>query len=131
MLIVNGDAVSEAGPIVVSFYTTLISFGAVCLASIFVGAVAVPETPLGWAGFFGAGSCYCLGLALFVAAVRYIDVARASLIGLIEPLIAILLAMALFHQYLSSLQWLGVGIVLFGLALLELPPAVIGKILGR
>jgi drug/metabolite transporter (DMT)-like permease len=131
LLIVSGEAVSEATPIVVTFYTTLISFGVICIASLFVGTVAMPETLLGWAGFFGAGSFYCFGLAFFVAAVRYIDVARASLIGLIEPLIAIFLAMLLFHQYLSSLQWLGVGIVLLGLALLELPPAVLARILGR
>ncbi len=131
MLVVNGDAVSEARPIVVSFYTTLTSFIAVGSAGAFIGTVAVPETPSGWLGFFGAGSSYCVGLALFVAAVRVIDVARASLIGLVEPLIAIFLAMALFGEQLSWLQWLGVGIVLLGLALLELPPAFVSKMLGR
>ena len=131
LLIVSGEAVSEAGPVVVSFYTTLISFGAACLAGIFVGTVAVPETPLGWTGFFGAGSAYCLGLALFVAAVKFIDGARASLIGLTEPLIAIFLAMALFDEQLSGLQWLGVAIVLLGLALLELPATFVTRMLGR
>lgn len=131
LLIVSGDAVTEAGPILVSFYTTLFSFGAACLVGIFIGTKALPETPLGWTGFFAAGSSYCLGLALFVAAVKYINVARASLIGLLEPLIAIFLAMVLFDQQLSGLQWLGVAIVLVGLGLLELPPTFVTRMLGR
>lgn len=131
MLVVNGDAVSEAGAIVVSFYTTLVSFLGAGIVSMFVGVLTAPETPLGWVGFFGAGSSYCLGLALFVAAIRFVDVARASLLGLTEPLIAIFLAMALFDEHLAPLQWLGVGTVLLGLAVLELPPALIARIVGR
>lgn len=131
MLVVNDDAVSGAGPIVVSFYTTLFSFVAACIGGVFVGEVAIPGTSSGWIGLCGAGSFYCFGLTLFVAAIRFIDVARASLIGLIEPLIAILLAMALFDEHLNALQRLGVGIVLLGLALLELPPTFLGKMFGR
>jgi drug/metabolite transporter (DMT)-like permease len=79
----------------------------------------------------GAGAAFCLGLVLFFAAIPTIDVARASLIAIVEPLLGILLAMVLFGESLDLLQWLGVAIVLAGLALLELPPDAIRKAIGR
>ena len=39
--------------------------------------------------------------------------------------------MALFDERLTGLQWIGVAIVLVGLALLEVPPGLIDRLLGR
>jgi drug/metabolite transporter (DMT)-like permease len=130
MVIANGDAVGEAGSILVNFYSTLIAFVSVCVAGLFIGDLVAPGTTLGWFGIVSAGAAFCLGLGLFFAAIPTIDVARASLIAIVEPLFAILLAMALFGERLGALQWIGVAIVLLGLALLELPPNTLGKALG-
>lgn len=131
LVIANGDAVREAGSIQVNFFTTLIAFGFIGLANLVVGAPVVPGTMLGWAGIVGAGAAFCLGLALFFAAVRTIDVARASFIAIAEPVFAILIAMALFGERLGPLQWAGVAVIVLGLALLELPPGAIAKRLNR
>lgn len=131
LLVANADAVQETGSVLVNFYTTLIALGFICIAGAFVGDLVVPGRPLGWFGIAGAGVGFCLGLALFFAAVRTIDVARASLIAIVEPLFAILLAMALFGERLGLLQWAGVAIVILGLALLELPPGTVSRLLGR
>lgn len=131
MLVVNGDAVQEAGSILVNFYTSLAAFCVVCIAGAAVGNVVMPLTTLGWFGMVGAGAAFCLGLVLFFAAIPTIDVARASLIAIVEPLLGILFAMALFGERLDLVQWLGVAIVLAGLALLELPPGAIQRTLGR
>jgi drug/metabolite transporter (DMT)-like permease len=131
MVVANGDAVGEAGSIMVNFYSTLTAFAFVCIASLFVGDLAVPGATLGWLGIVGAGAAFCLGLGLFFAAIPTIDVARASLIAIVEPLFAILLAMVLFGERLGLLQSVGVAMVLLGLALLELPPDALGKVLRR
>lgn len=131
MLVVNGDAVQEAGSILVNFYTALTALCFIGIASAVVGDVVVPVTALGWFGTVGAGAAFCLGLVLFFAAIPTIDVARASLIAIVEPLLGILLAMALFGERLDLLQWLGVAIVLLGLALLELPPDAVQRAIGR
>jgi drug/metabolite transporter (DMT)-like permease len=122
MLVANGDAVGEAGSILVNFYSTLVALGVICVASLIAGELVVPASSVGWFGIVGAGAAFCLGLALFFAAIPTIDVARASLIAIVEPLFAILISMALFGERLEILQWIGVAIVLLGLALLELPP---------
>jgi drug/metabolite transporter (DMT)-like permease len=131
MLVANGDAVQEAGSILVNFYTALTALCVICIASVITGDVVVPVTALGWFGVVGAGAAFCLGLVLFFAAIPAIDLARASLIAIVEPLLGILLAMALFGEQLDLLQWLGVAIVLAGLALLELPPGAIQRMIGR
>jgi len=131
LVVANGDAVKEAGSILVNFYTTLMALGFICIASLIVGNLAMPGAALGWFGIVGAGAAFCLGLALFFAAIPTIDVARASLITIIEPLFAILISMALFGERLGLLQWVGVAIVLLGLALLELPPNTFGRLISR
>jgi drug/metabolite transporter (DMT)-like permease len=122
MVVANGEAVAEAGSILVNFYSTLFALGVICVASVIAGVLVPPASSLGWIGIVGAGTAFCLGLALFFAAIPTIDVARASLIAIVEPLFAILLSMAMFGERLEFLQWIGVAIVLLGLALLELPP---------
>jgi drug/metabolite transporter (DMT)-like permease len=131
MVVANGDAVREAGSIQVNFYITLMALGFICVANLVVGEPVLPGTTLGWLGIIGAGAAFCLGLALFFAAVPTIDVARASFIAIVEPVFAILLAMALFGERLGLLQWVGVAIIILGLALLELPPGTLSRLLGR
>jgi drug/metabolite transporter (DMT)-like permease len=131
MVVANGDAVKETGSVLVNFYTTLIALGFICVANLIVGGAAMPGTIVGWLGIVGAGAAFCLGLALFFAAIPTIEVARASLIAIVEPLFAILLAMALFGERLGLLQWIGVALVMLGLGLLELPPDAISRLLGR
>ena len=63
----------------------------------------------------------CLGLALFFAAIPPIGLVRATMITVAEPVFAILLAMVLFGERLSAVQWFGVVAVVVGLLLLETP----------
>jgi drug/metabolite transporter (DMT)-like permease len=63
----------------------------------------------------------CLGLALFFAAMPPIGMVRATMITVVEPVFTIFMAMALFGERLSAIQWLGVFVVVGGLLLLETP----------
>ncbi len=131
LVIANGDAVSEAGSILVNFHTSLTALIVIGFASLTTSALIVPGAAMGWLAIVGAGAAFSLGLVLFVAAIPAIGMVRASLIGVVEPLITILIAMAMFGERLAGLQWVGVAIVLSGLALLELPPKYLSQLVGR
>jgi len=121
LIVANGDAAREAGAVLVNFYSAVVALVLVCAVAIAVGPLDLPGTGAGWFGLFGTGAAMCLGLALFFAAMPPIGMVRATMITVVEPVITILLAMALFGERLSPLQWFGVTIVVAGLLLLEAP----------
>jgi len=130
LLITNGEAVGEGGTVLVNFYTAIAALVPACIVAAAVGPLNLPETGTGWFAIFGTGASFCLALALFFAAVPLIGLVRATLISVLEPLFAILIAMALFGERLATLQWFGVAVVLAGLLLLEIPPDQTNRLLG-
>ena len=59
----------------------------------------------------------------FFAAVRQIDAALTSVAATIEPVVGALLALLLFKQQLSLLGWLGLTMVVGGVAMSYLSEA--------
>jgi drug/metabolite transporter (DMT)-like permease len=55
----------------------------------------------------------------FFAAFRYISPVRATMISNLEPLLGVLIAVAVLGEHLGGWQWLGVGVVVAGLVLFE------------
>ncbi len=121
LVITNGDAVGEGGSLIVNFYTSVTALFLVCVVGVIVGPIKFPETGTGWVGLLGMGTAFCLGLVLFLAAVPRIGLVRATLLSVLEPVFGILLAMFLFGDRLTSVQWTGVAVVVVGLLLLEIP----------
>ena len=130
LLITNGEAVGEGGTVIVNLYTAVAALIPACIVATVIGPLNLPGTGTGWLAIFGTGASFCLGLALFFAAVPLIGLVRATLISVLEPLFAILIAMALFGERLAALQWVGVVIVLAGLLMLEIPPEQTNRLLG-
>jgi drug/metabolite transporter (DMT)-like permease len=130
LLITNGEAVGEGGTVIVNFYTAVAALVPACIVATVVGPLNLPGTGTGWLAILGTGASFCLALALFFAAVPLIGLVRATLISALEPLFAILLAMALFGERLAALQWLGVVLVLAGILMLEIPPEQTNRLLG-
>jgi DME family drug/metabolite transporter len=54
-----------------------------------------------------------------IQALRRLQVRQVGLVGTTEPVLAGLLAMALFGEYLTWLQWVGVAVILLGVAWLR------------
>ncbi len=75
-----------------------------------------PSTPA-WRGLAGltAGSVLAANI-LFFAAVKRIEAAPAAVAATIEPIVGTLLALLLFNQQLSPLGWLGLAMVVGGVA---------------
>ena len=130
LIVANGDATREAGAVLVNFYSAIVALVPVCAIGIAVGPLDLPGTGTGWFGLFGTGAAMCLGFALFFAAIPPIGIARATMITVVEPVITILLAMALFGERLSAIQWLGAFVVVAGLLLLETPANVANRLLA-
>jgi drug/metabolite transporter (DMT)-like permease len=84
-----------------------------------LGAWSMPVSTLGWIGLLLAGLGSALGLLAFFAAFRYISPVRATMISNLEPLLGVLIAVAVLGEHLGGWQWLGVGVVVAGLVLFE------------
>ena len=128
LVVANGEAVGEGGTVKVNFYTAIAALVLVAAIGMSIGPQTFPGTGTGWVGLVGTGAAFCCGLALFFAAVPYIGLERATLIGVIEPVLAIFIAMALFGERLTAIQWLGVAIVVAGLLLLEVPAKQVNRV---
>src|SRR5437879_8409444 len=78
---------------------------------------APPPSTAAWRGVAGltAGAVLAANF-LFFAAVRRIEVAPAAVAATIEPVVGTLLALLLFNQRLSGLGWLGLSLVVGGVA---------------
>jgi drug/metabolite transporter (DMT)-like permease len=84
-----------------------------------LGAWSMPVSTLGWIGLLLAGLGSALGLLAFFAAFRYISPVRATMISNLEPLLGVLIAVAVLGEHLGGWQWMGVGVVVAGLVLFE------------
>jgi drug/metabolite transporter (DMT)-like permease len=129
LLVANGEAVGEGGTVIVNFYTAIVALVPACAIGIVIGPLSFPGTGTGWFGLLGTGAAMCLGLALFFAAIPPIGLVRATMITVAEPVFAILLAMVLFGERLSAVQWFGVVAVVVGLLLLETPVNATSRLL--
>jgi DME family drug/metabolite transporter len=80
-------------------------------------APAVPPSGAAWRGLLGlaAGSVIAANL-LFFGAMKRIEAAPASVAATIEPVVGALLALLLFSQRLTALGWLGLLMVVAGVA---------------
>ncbi len=84
------------------------------------GAWSLPTGMVGWLGLAGAGGGITIGLVAFFAALRFIGPVRATMLSNVEPLLGVLFAVAVLGERLTSLQWIGVALVVAALTLLQL-----------
>jgi DME family drug/metabolite transporter len=80
-------------------------------------APALPPSAAAWRGLLGlaAGSVIAANL-LFFSAMKRIEAAPASVAATIEPVVGAVLALLLFSQRLTGLGWLGLLMVVSGVA---------------
>ena len=82
--------------------------------------IALPETTKGWIAILSNGTFYLLGYWLFFEGCRFIGVTRASILTLVDPLFAALVAILFLDQHLSSFEWIGFVIILSALLVFEI-----------
>jgi len=128
LIVANGDATRDAGAVLVNFYSATVALVPACIIGVAVGPLDLPGTGTGWLGLLGTGAAMSLGFVLFFAAMPPIGMVRATMLTVVEPVFTILLAMALFGERLSAVQWLGVAVVVAGLLLLEMPANAVKRL---
>jgi drug/metabolite transporter (DMT)-like permease len=121
MILCNAEAQREASSTLVNLYMTTVTAVIFVAVTSLLGTWVFPSTSLGWAGIIGAGLGLALGLLGFFAAFRFIGAVRATMISNLEPLLGILLAMAILGERLEGWQWAGALVVFAGLILFEMP----------
>lgn len=93
-------------------------FGAITTAS---GAWSFPSGAVGWLGLVATGVSVTVGLLAFFAAFRHIGPVRATMLSNVEPLLSVLVAVAVLGERLGPWQWGGVALVVAALVLFEVP----------
>ena len=118
---------SRIGPIPANFFMTgwtSIYFLIVVAIGPAIGLISDPTLPgtmRGWIALFGVGVSFSLGYVLFFIGAAIIGSTRASMLSIMEPVLIILTAMVLVDERLSSIQWVGLLLVILSLMVIELP----------
>ncbi len=111
----------DIGVLEANFYTTLFSVPLFFLALFLFGSMQLPQTGVGWLGILGNAFAATTAWICFILGAKIIGTARASMITTIEPLLAVVMAILVFEEVLTTLQWFGLALVLFALSVLESP----------
>ena len=82
--------------------------------------ISMGNAPLGWLTLFvlGAGPTL-VGFALYTVSLRYLPVSVASLIATLEPVITAIMAFFLLGERLSTVQFVGALLIIFGVITLR------------
>jgi drug/metabolite transporter (DMT)-like permease len=113
------EAQKGASSIQVMVYSSLVTSVVFSALATGLGEWSIPESTSGWIGLALAGLGSAAGLLAFFAAFRHISPVRATMISNLEPLLGVMIAVAVLGERLQGWQWLGVGVVVAGLVLFE------------
>ena len=120
--IVSSRLAKTIGASSVNFATNL--WSCIILAALMLGLpsvlpVAMPATNTGWLAIAGNGVFFMLGYLLFFESSRIIGITRTSVVTLVDPLLAALVAILLLGQMLSPLEWTGFFVITGSLLVFE------------
>ncbi|MSP88133.1 MAG: DMT family transporter [Alphaproteobacteria bacterium] len=108
----SGRTLGSHDTVVTTFHMMAVACVLAVLAQLWEGPLRLPQTGLGWIGFFGNAAFYCLGLVGFFAGIARVGAIPASMVSNVEPIVSILFAMTMLGEWLSWLQWTGVALVI-------------------
>ena len=101
----------------VMFWSSVASAPLLLVAALALGEQILPATAVGWAAVIGLGVMHVAGQGSIAWALGRLPAATASVVVLIQPVVAALLGWLLFAEALGPLQSLGGAIALFGVVL--------------
>jgi len=109
----------SAGAAQVMFWSSLASAPALLIAALALGEPIFPATPGGWAALAGLGLMHVAGQGSIAWALGRLPPATASVVVLIQPVVAAILGWLLFAEALGPLQALGGALALTGVVLAQ------------
>ena len=123
LFIMNASTLtSELGAAVINLHANLWSVVYFIVALILIPGLdfLYPVTADGWFAIISNGVFYMLGYWLFFEGCRFVGVTRASLLTLVDPLFAALMAIVFLGQMLNVMEWFGFAVILISLITFEL-----------
>ena len=118
-VMVSNLILRTADAVRMSFHLSLTIAVAFTIALVVSGDFALPGTPLGRAAFAAVPPVYVLAVLSFYAAIPMIGPVRVALFSNMEPVMTVLLAVAVLGEVLSVLQALGAALVVATLVVVQ------------
>ncbi len=117
----SSDLTDSLGSALVNLQTNIWSVAILSLAVLLpLGQdITLPQTTTGWIAILSNGTFYMLGFWLFFEGCRIIGVTRASILTLVDPLFAAVIAILFLGQFLTFSEWIGFAIILGALLVFE------------
>jgi drug/metabolite transporter (DMT)-like permease len=119
-IVMGSKALVQSPPRIVSLW--VITFGALLflLYGSFLHRLTLRMSPQAW-GLIAmmAVLCTVISVLTFFAGLECIGASHAAIIGTLEPVITVLLAVSFLHERLTSPQLLGTGSIIVGILLLQ------------
>ncbi|MHA1113032.1 MAG: DMT family transporter [Alphaproteobacteria bacterium] len=102
-----------------TFHMSIVAAVFLSLLGAGFGALVAPATAVGWLGLVGVVLLQSTGITVYFASLAHIDALKSGMLTNIQPPISIAAAYLLFGEYLEPLQFLGGGMVLAGILLMQ------------
>lgn len=118
--VTNVKVAASVGSLVSNLYMSLWGTLIFSLVLLMAGEFQAPRDPSGWIALLGNGAAYCVAWVAFFSGARILGATRASMITLVEPPMAALVAWLVFGETFSALQWVGFATVLVSLLMFEM-----------
>ncbi len=101
------------------FWSSLTGGVALLLAAVFLGEPIMPATTAGWAACAALGVVHAVGQGSIAWALGRLPPARASVMVLLQPVVATILGWVVFSERFSAWQAVGAAIALGGVLLAQ------------
>jgi drug/metabolite transporter (DMT)-like permease len=118
--VTNVKVAASVGSLVSNLYMSLWGTLIFSFVLLMAGELQAPRDPSGWMALLGNGTAYCVAWVAFFSGARILGATRASMITLVEPPMAALVAWLVFGETFSALQWVGFVTVLVSLLMFEM-----------
>jgi drug/metabolite transporter (DMT)-like permease len=119
LYMVVAQARRREGASALMFWSSVAGLPLVLIAALALGERIVPTGPSGWAACVGLGLVHAGGQGAIAWAMGRLPPATASVVVLVQPVVAALLAWAVFQEPVTPLQALGGAVALGGVVLAQ------------
>ncbi len=120
VIVYSSHAMKSADSLAVTSYMMLSAAVTLAIISLAQGDLQWPVTSRGWTGFGGVAIAYTIGTVTFFGAIPLLGAVRAAMITNLEPVLGILFAMMILGERVSSVQGLGIVMVITSIFAMEM-----------
>lgn len=104
----------------IMFWSSVVGVPILLIGAFGLGEHILPRTPIGWAAVAGLGAMHIAGQGSIAWALGRLPASTASVVVLVQPIVAALLGWLMFHEALGPLQALGAAVALGGVVVAQM-----------